>query len=189
MTKKEIRKEFIEKRLQLSATEIQSLSAKMIRHFEEVDFPLVSHLVTYYPLLERNEFNTEPCVQFIRNKINGVKIACPKINDELISMEAYLMNEDVRFGKNKYGILEPIAGEIINPKLIDLIFVPMIMCDEKGYRVGYGKGYYDRFLPRCRPDVLKVGFSFFDPCQLIDDINQFDVPLDVCITPLGKYEF
>jgi len=189
MTKKEIRKEYIQRRLQLSAEEVQSLSAKMIRHFEEVEFPSVTYLLTYYSLLERNEFNVEPCVRFLRNKIRGIKIGYPKINDELLSMEDYLIDENVQFEKNKYGILEPVSGEIIEPERIDFIFVPMIMCDEKGYRVGYGKGYYDRYLARCRPNVFKVGFSFFDPCQLIDDIDQFDVPLNVCITPSGKYEF
>ena len=189
MTKKAIRKEFIEKRLQLPAAEIQSFSAKMIRHFEELEFPLLEHLLTYYPLLERNEFNVEPCMQYLRNIMPGIRIACPKINDESISMEAYLINEDVYFDKNKYGILEPISGEIINPELIDMIFVPMVMCDENGYRVGYGKGYYDRYLARCRPDIMKVGFSFFDPIPLIEGIDQFDVPLNVCITPSGKYEF
>ena len=70
-----------------------------------------------------------------------------------------------------------------------MVFVPMVAFDMKGYRVGYGKGFYDRYLPRCRPDVIKIGFSFFDPVDNIKDIADFDVPLNFCITPSRIYEF
>ena len=189
MTKKAIRKEFIEKRLQLSTAEIQKRSAEMIRHFEQMQLPVVKHLLSYYPLLERNEFNVDPCIQHIKRKTLDIRIAWPKINEEIISMEAFEINEDELFTKNKYGILEPLGGEKVQPELFDLVMVPMVMSDEKGYRVGYGKGYYDRYLPRCRPDVIKIGFSFFEPGPAIEDIDEFDVPLNFCITPSGKYEF
>jgi 5-formyltetrahydrofolate cyclo-ligase len=55
--------------------------------------------------------------------------------------------------------------------------------------VGYGKGYYDRYLKRCAQDVVKIGFSYFDAIDAIEDINEFDVPLNYCITPMRVYEF
>jgi len=104
-------------------------------------------------------------------------------------MRAMLTNEETDFVVNAYGIAEPINGEWITPEEIDLVFVPFLACDEKGYRVGYGKGFYDRFLASCRPDILKIGFSYFEPVEHISDINQFDVPLNICITPNRIYEF
>ena len=93
------------------------------------------------------------------------------------------------FIKNRFNILEPLNGDVIPPEMLDLIFVPLLAFDRKGFRVGYGRGFYDRYLPACRRDVVKVGFSFFDPVDKIDDINEFDVPLNLCITPTCIYEF
>jgi 5-formyltetrahydrofolate cyclo-ligase len=69
------------------------------------------------------------------------------------------------------------------------VLVPLLAFDESGYRVGYGKGFYDRFLQQCRKDVLTVGFSYFDAIDKIEDTHQFDVPLNYCITPHRIYEF
>jgi 5-formyltetrahydrofolate cyclo-ligase len=65
----------------------------------------------------------------------------------------------------------------------------LLAFDTRGYRVGYGKGYYDRFLTECRPDVIKVGLSFFEPEKQIDDINRFDIPLNYCVTPQQVFQF
>jgi 5-formyltetrahydrofolate cyclo-ligase len=67
--------------------------------------------------------------------------------------------------------------------------VPLVIVDSGGNRIGYGKGFYDRYLSSCRTETVKIGFSFFEPVGLIKDINQFDVPLNLCITPLRIYEF
>jgi 5-formyltetrahydrofolate cyclo-ligase len=55
--------------------------------------------------------------------------------------------------------------------------------------VGYGKGCYDRFLALCRPDIIKIGFSYFEPINEISDTDKFDIPLNYCITPERIYEF
>jgi 5-formyltetrahydrofolate cyclo-ligase len=104
-------------------------------------------------------------------------------------MEGHILEEHGLFAKNKYEILEPIGDHSISPELIDLVFVPLLAVDLRGFRVGYGKGYYDRYLVRCRNNVIKIGFSFFEPIDAINDIGQFDVPLSYCITPSRLYEF
>ena len=75
------------------------------------------------------------------------------------------------------------------PAEIDLVIVPLLCFDKKGNRVGYGKGYYDRFLKQCRKDCIKIGFSYFDPIDQVEDINKFDVKLDYGITPDAIYQF
>ena len=75
------------------------------------------------------------------------------------------------------------------PAEIDLVFVPLLAFDKKGFRVGYGKGFYDKWLAGCRPDCIKVGFSYFEPVESIDDRHEFDVPLNLCITPHNVYVF
>jgi len=90
---------------------------------------------------------------------------------------------------NRWGISEPFTGEIIDDKEIDLVLVPLLCFDEMGYRVGYGNGYYDKFLANCRKDCLKVGVSFFEPIGEIEDVREFDIRLDYCVTPEKVWRF
>jgi 5-formyltetrahydrofolate cyclo-ligase len=72
---------------------------------------------------------------------------------------------------------------------IDVAFVQLMAFDKKGHRVGYGKGFYDKFLAKCKPEIIKIGLSFFEPEELISDVLESDVMLDYCVTPSGVYEF
>jgi 5-formyltetrahydrofolate cyclo-ligase len=69
------------------------------------------------------------------------------------------------------------------------VLIPLLAFDKKGNRVGFGKGYYDKFLVHCKPTVLKVGLSFFDPVDEIEDIIGIDIPLDFCVTPKAIHFF
>jgi 5-formyltetrahydrofolate cyclo-ligase len=105
------------------------------------------------------------------------------------NMEAIACHADTIFQANAINILEPLETEVIDPLDIDMVLVPMLVCDVAGNRVGFGKGYYDRYLSRCRPDCLKVGLSYFTPIDRVEDANEFDVPLNFCITPEKVYVF
>lgn len=72
---------------------------------------------------------------------------------------------------------------------IDVVFVPLLAYDNKGNRVGYGKGFYDHFLSECREDVVKIGLSFFEPEEAIEDVSATDIRLDYCVTPMTVYNF
>ena len=63
------------------------------------------------------------------------------------------------------------------------MLLPLLAFDSKGNRVGYGKGFYDLFLSKCKPDVVKIGLSFFDTEEIIEDVFLEDIRLDYCITP------
>ena len=70
-----------------------------------------------------------------------------------------------------------------------MVFVPLLAFDLKGHRVGYGKGFYDNLLASCKPETIKVGFSFFDAEAEIEDVFSGDIPLDYCVTPKQVYKF
>jgi 5-formyltetrahydrofolate cyclo-ligase len=72
---------------------------------------------------------------------------------------------------------------------MDVVFVPLLAFDENGQRVGYGKGFYDRFLNECKEDVITVGLSFFEAENELIEANATDVPLRYCVTPERVYEF
>lgn len=189
MVKKEIRNIFREKRLQLSVEEISACDNEMLEHFRGIHLEGVQLLMSYYPLPERKEFNVALCEQLHLLANPAATIAWPKLDYDGLTMEAVIINKNTVFAKNAYGIAEPLDGEIADPQLVDAVFVPLLAFDSKGYRVGYGKGFYDRYLARCAQDIVKIGFCYFDAVERISDIDQFDVPLNYCITPMRVYEF
>lgn len=189
MLKKEIRKSYQQKRQELSFEVLQNKSMLIVYQFNMLSHPPLQYLLSYHPLTEKNEFDITPCQEVIAEKFPGVKIAWPKTNADFSSMEARIVDNEKMFVKNKYNILEPFDGQLLESDKVDMVFVPLLAVDQRGYRVGYGKGFYDKYLAGCRSDTIKIGFSFFDPLPAIDDISDFDVPLNFCITPTRIYEF
>jgi len=83
-----------------------------------------------------------------------------------------------------FGILEP-KPEFVRPvslDAVDMVFVPGIAWDRDGYRLGWGRGYFDRVLQKLPPHVKSVGLAF--NLQLINQVprDQFDVPVDMVVT-------
>jgi 5-formyltetrahydrofolate cyclo-ligase len=189
MNKKEIRKIELEKRVQLSSEELREKTNQILSHFTNLTLSKVRYILSYYPLKERNEFDVSICEKSIKEKYPSAIVAWPKMMVKQSNLEAHTVGTTQLFIKNKFNILEPLDGEIIPPETLDIVFVPLLAFDKKGFRVGYGRGFYDRYLPACRPEVKKIGFSFFDAVDKIEDINEFDVPLNLCITPTCIYEF
>jgi 5-formyltetrahydrofolate cyclo-ligase len=189
MVKKEIRKKFLDKRNQLSQEVVEEMNRQIMANFSAIKIKDPRVLFSYFPIPEHSEFDTALCDRYLKERDPQMKIAWPRIHSATSSMEAIVLDTDTLFTKNQYNILEPVSGEIMRPENIDVVFVPLLAFDKRGFRVGYGKGYYDRYLSRCRPDIVKIGFSFFEAVAVIDDINEFDVPLNYCITPMRGYEF
>ena len=189
MTKKELRKLYKEKRAAIHSKDKLKLDDVLLINFQRLYFEDVHVLLSYWAKTDAHEPNTHLFSGFLRHSIPGLQIAYPKCNFNSSSMEALQVNEDTVYYTNQNGLTEPKEGTIITPSQVDLVFVPFLVCDKDGYRVGYGKGFYDRYLARCRKDVIKIGFGYFDPIEKIDDKNSFDIPLDYCITPERVYEF
>ncbi len=80
------------------------------------------------------------------------------------------------------GLEVPVA-------MIEVVFVPLLAFDQQGHRVGYGKGFYDQFLSECNPETIKIGLSFFETEDTIDDVFELDIPLNYCVTPSKIYQF
>lgn len=189
MTKKELRIIYREKRAAVPSKEKLKLDDLLLIRFQQLYFEEVDVLLTYWPKADTQKPDTHLFSGYLRHSIPSLEIAYPKSDFLSGRMDALLINEDTVYYGNQYGITESKEGIIIEPSAIDLVFVPLLVCDEKGYRVGYGKGFYDRYLAQCRQDIIKIGFSYFDPIQKIDDRDTFDIPLDYCITPESVYEF
>ena len=104
-------------------------------------------------------------------------------------MAHYWLESDTEITVSDWGIPEPVGASPAPVLAIDYVLVPLLVIDRVGYRVGYGKGFYDRFLTDCRDDVRTIGLSFFDPIDEVVDKDPWDIPLDHCITPKGLITF
>ncbi|MEP6713435.1 MAG: 5-formyltetrahydrofolate cyclo-ligase [Ferruginibacter sp.] len=189
MTKNELRSIYKQKRAVLSLAEKGKLEDLILIQFQKLDIEIPALLMTYAPLEKFNEFNPQLVTDYCYFKNPRQTLFYPvvdKIND---SMDCVVVNDSTVFVKSKMGIDEPVEGLPMFPEEIDLIIVPLLAFDEEGNRVGYGKGYYDRFLKECRKDVVKIGFSFFEAEKKITDVKKYDVKLDYCITPQKIHQF
>jgi 5-formyltetrahydrofolate cyclo-ligase len=139
----------------------------------------------FMTLKEKNEINTEELINILRKKEK--KIVVPKIFEN--DLKNFQITDSTNFKLNKLGINEPIEGNEIKNDLIDVIFLPLIIFDIKGNRVGYGKGYYDRLLKSKSKKILKIGLSIFDPVDKILDVNNYDIKMDYCVTPKEVFKF
>jgi 5-formyltetrahydrofolate cyclo-ligase len=189
MLKKEARKIFRQKRAAVASNEKMKLDDLLLIEFQKLPLPFLSTVFSFYPVEENNEPDTFSITRYLQFKNPGLQIAYPKTNFSDHSMQAIICEEDSLFENNSFFIPEPIACESLDPALIDMVLVPLLAFDEKGYRVGYGKGFYDRFLQQCKKDCIKIGLSYFDPIDTIKDADEFDVPLNFCITPQKVYVF
>jgi 5-formyltetrahydrofolate cyclo-ligase len=189
MRKSELRKLYQDKRMHLAKHELVRLDSLLLIQFQQVSLGDITCLLSYWPIHEKAEINTHLMIDYLAFQIPGLELAFPVMVHNAEVFKPVLVDDETHYLKNEYGIAEPLNGEEISPEDIDLVFVPLLAFDTNGFRVGYGKGFYDRFLKTCRKDVLKIGFSYFDAERPFDDINEFDVPLNICITPNKIYEF
>jgi len=171
----------------LTISETIDLDQQILLQFKKIQLPVYKMILSYMPILKKKEPNIELFLSFLKQKFSLKQFAFPVVDG--LNMRAFLSDEKTSFAPNRWGIVEPVDGLFLLPEQLDLIMVPLLICDQKGYRVGYGKGYYDRYLSQVSPACLKVGFSYFEPIDQIDDLQDFDVPLDYVITPDRVYCF
>jgi len=189
MTKKDIRKIYKEKRLQLSHSQKAKMDDLLLIEFQQLAIAIPSVIMTYSPLEKMNEFDPTYITDHCRFKNPDQVLVYPVMNEKDNTIHAVSTHIDSSFELNKYEIAEPVDGEPIFTDIIEMVLVPLLAFDINGNRIGYGKGYYDRFLAECDPACIKIGFSYFEPVELISDIDGYDIKLDHCITPGGIFAF
>lgn len=186
MKKSALRKQANLLRAQLDAKAIQSLSNQLLTQFSRLNFSGVKVLHIFLPIQEKNEPDTFLLIEWLRAHHPDIKIIVPKSDFSTFLMTHHVLGDHKELRKNAFNILEPQQGEEHKGD-IDMVILPLLAFDSRGYRAGYGKGFYDRFLQGM--DTLKVGLSLFDVSENIEDVNEHDLKLDLCITPGKLYDF
>lgn len=191
MTKFEARIHYNKQRTQLSKIELNLKS--LIIHdllFSRLMMHRYSPIHIFLPIKIKNEPDTELIISTLRKDFASDIFICKSLENGELAHVKYDTSTILKI--NQWGIDEPkelshsLNSESFFEKFKNddiLVFVPLLAFDKKGNRVGYGKGYYDRFLQYATKDTLIVGLSLFEPIDLLEDVETFDVKMNFCITP------
>jgi 5-formyltetrahydrofolate cyclo-ligase len=180
---------YLEKRKAYSSAELEEASNRIAELFKGIPLESVGYLHIFYPMLGKFEVDTLKIAGWVKETHPEIELVLSKSDVVNHTLTHYIWDEETKLTVNQWGITEPVQGREIDPLLLDMILVPLLVVDKRGNRVGYGKGFYDRFFGNCKPDVAKIGLSLFEPVDLITDTNEFDVPIDICITPDRVWNF
>ncbi|QQV02918.1 MULTISPECIES: 5-formyltetrahydrofolate cyclo-ligase [Chryseobacterium] len=186
MLKADIRKKYIKKRKTLSDDEVFLLSENIFSHFTNFFQPLSGNKIhLFIPIDKFREIRTEIFIDYCFS--NSIRVFVPKVmGKNLISVEIF---ENTIFSTNDWGISEPVSDLDSGVLDFDFVITPLLYCDSKGNRVGYGKGFYDHFFENIPEKTKKIGVNYFNPDENIDDVRDNDIPLDYLITPTAVLSF
>ncbi|MDC7997049.1 5-formyltetrahydrofolate cyclo-ligase [Gilvibacter sediminis] len=186
MTKAALRKAYKTKRQNLSEQTREDFSLAIANQALTLPIWESQYYHLFLPIARQLEVNTEYLLHILQGKDKSVVVS--KSNFEDSSLTHYLLEDHTVIKPNAWGIPEPLDGIEIPAQRLQVVFIPLLAYDLKGNRLGYGKGFYDRFLADCDPKVIKIGLSFFPPEQDIPN-DPTDVPLNYCISPEKVYKF
>ena len=187
MFKKELRIHYKSLRQSLSETQIAEKSLAIANQLIALPIWQNNYFHIFLPISEHNEVDTEFILHVLAGKDKEIVVS--KSDFSTGKMTHYLLTDNTKIKKNAYNIPEPVDGLEVPVSKIDVVFVPLLAFDNAGHRVGYGKGFYDRFLSECNENTIKIGLSFFEAVDEITGLFPTDIKLDYCITPKNVYRF
>jgi len=184
MTKAELRKIYLAKQKSLLPLERKRKSRRIADNFfQKFDLTKINFLHCFAAIEKFNEIETSLIFQKVWRSFPHIETLLPRVNFQTDEIENLKFTKTTKLVRNAWEISEPTESELVETEKIDVVLVPLLCFDGQGFRVGYGKGFYDRFLKNCRADCLKIGLSYFAPAAEISDAQDFDVKLDFCVTP------
>ena len=187
MQKKELRSKYKALRQNLSEIEIEEMSMAIANQLLALPIWEKTYFHIFLPITEQKEVDTELILHLLSGKDKEILIS--KADFETRKMTHFLLTDNTKIKKNEYNIPEPVDGIEVPSNKIEVVFIPLLAYDKQGHRVGYGKGFYDRFLRECTPETIKIGLSFFEAEDSIKDIHDDDIRMNYCINPKNNYKF
>lgn len=187
MNKNELRLNYKKLRQQLSSEEVEELSVSIANNLLKVPIWEHNFFHLFLSIAEKKEVDTEPILHILQGKDKDIVLSKADFTSGYLTN--YLLTDSTVIKQNSWGIPEPVDGIEIPAEKIEVVFVPLLAFDEEGNRIGYGKGFYDRFLSSCTKKVLKIGLSFFEAEKELPNVETHDIPLNYCVTPQKIYKF
>lgn len=187
MNKNELRIKYKNLRKALTSNKVEDLSLAISNQLLKLHIWNFSFYQIFLSIEEQKEVNTDYILNILSGKDKNILIS--KSNFETMELTHFLLTDSTKIEKNKHNIPEPIDGIEISNDKIEVVFIPLLAFDKQGNRVVYGKGFYDKFLAKCNPKTLKIGLSFFEAEDKINDVFESDIKLDYCVTANTIYQF
>lgn len=189
--KKKLRKRFLDKRRRLTEEEVSHRSQAIFQNWLPLLDPRKHRNVhTFLSIRAFGEVETSPFITHLETSHPAIRIGVPRVGFESkeLTHHAFLPHQ---LEKNSWGIFEPKStAPIMEPHEFDMILVPMLAFDRYGYRLGYGGGYYDKFLAQVRPGCELVGLCFGLGRSTEDlPVSSHDIPLHCVVTEHGVHRF
>ncbi|WP_010231016.1 5-formyltetrahydrofolate cyclo-ligase [Gillisia marina] len=185
--KNRLRKQYESKRDELTSSQIEEFSLEIANKLLQLPIWDLEYYHLFLSIAEKKEVETEFILHILQGKDKNVILSKSDFNTR--ELHNFLLTDTTVIKNNKWNIPEPAGGIEIPSEKIEVVFVPLLAFDLIGHRLGYGKGFYDIFLASCKPDVIKVGVSFFEAEKTIPELENSDIALDYCVTPHKTYVF
>ncbi|WP_422355911.1 5-formyltetrahydrofolate cyclo-ligase [Roseivirga pacifica] len=189
MNKETLRNLYLEKRKLLTPNEYKRRCSVIEQQFLQFlsAHPELKNIHIFLSMESQKEVNTWGIFEHLLLS-KGHKVYAPKTRKKPV-LSHHLMHSKTELSVNKWGISEPTNNDTFEASTFDLVLVPLLCFDTKGYRIGYGGGFYDKFLSECRPDCLKLGVSLAPPLDNLDYVEPHDIPLNMVLSHLGFDKF
>lgn len=182
MTKKELRTYYKQLRAALSSQERETMSQQIAQNLQQLPIWQYNTYHIFLPIEKLHEINTYHIISLLKEQQKNIVV--PVMQPETKNLTSVLLTHQSQLQTNTWGVPEPQEGTAIPAEKIQVVFVPLLAYDSTGNRIGYGGGYYDRFLAQC-PTALKIGLSFFPPHphSFAAITHEDDILLDYVVTP------
>lgn len=182
--KRAVRSHYLRLRRDLDERLLREYSRRILEHITGWEVYLRSERVhCFMSISEKKEIDTDPLLE--RMHADGKQIVLPRaVGKGELEHVVWSPGEALRI--SPLGIREPLNGQSVSPEELDLVLVPLVAADRWKNRLGYGMGYYDRFLARTDATTAGLLFERFlspDPVP----VEEHDRPLDYLITEKGIY--
>lgn len=186
MSKETYRNKYKRFRESISDKDLEDKSLAIANNVLSLDIWDYSFYHIFLPIQKLREVNTEYILSILNGKDKNIVISRSDLQNR--TMSSILLTDNTIIKPNKWGIPEPIGGIPIAEHQLEVIFVPLLAFDLQGHRIGYGKGFYDRFLATCPKNILKIGLSLFEAESKLPS-TQDDIQLTHCITANKIHQF
>lgn len=187
MEKSDLRKKYLQKREGLSLQEIEDKSLAIANQCLNLPIWEKSMYSLFLSITEKKEVHTDFLLHILQGRDKNIVVSKTLMKSR--RLKHYLLTDNTKIKVSKWGIPEPEGGIEITPAQMEVVFVPLLAYDQHGNRIGYGGGFYDRFLSQCPPHTLKIGLSFFPPETESFAVEETDIALDYGVTPEKIYTF
>lgn len=185
--KERLRKFYKSKRAALSLVEKTRYSSQILHQFKiwVAARPHLTHFHIFLPIWQQHEINTHIIKEFLESSQKKVYTS---VIHHGIEMQTVALDSDTKYEVGKFGVPVPVSALEADHEILEVVLVPLLAFDLAGNRIGFGKGYYDAFLHKLSPEVIKMGLSYFSPEEQIPNEGH-DVQLNYCLTPTQIFEF